>query len=66
MTQHKAYLFRDFPISIKVREVTKELEKYLVDAPSAPQAQSASLLGATLITIGLTLLTLVILGFLGI
>lgn len=43
-----------------------ELEKYLVDAPSAPQAQSASLLGATLITIGLTLLTLVILGFLGI
>jgi cytochrome b subunit of formate dehydrogenase len=43
-----------------------ELEKYLVDAPSVPQAQSASLLGATLITIGLTLLTLVILGFLGI
>jgi hypothetical protein len=38
----------------------------LVEAPSAPQSQSASLLGATLITIGLSLLTLVILGFLGV
>jgi cytochrome b subunit of formate dehydrogenase len=43
-----------------------EIEKYLVNAPSAPQAQSASMLGATLIMIGLTLLTLVILGFLGV
>ena len=43
-----------------------ELEKYLVDAPTAPQAQSASMLGATLIMIGLTLLTLVILGFFGV
>jgi cytochrome b subunit of formate dehydrogenase len=42
-----------------------ELQKYLVEAPSALQAQSASLLGATLITFGLFLLTLVITGFLG-
>jgi cytochrome b subunit of formate dehydrogenase len=43
-----------------------ELEKYLVSAPTEPQAASASLLGATLITFGLFLLTLVILGFFGI
>jgi len=43
-----------------------ELDKYLVDAPTEPQARSASLLGATLITFGLFLLTLVILGFFGI
>ena len=42
-----------------------ELGKYLVDAPTGPQSQSASLLGATLITFGLFLLTLVITGFLG-
>lgn len=42
-----------------------ELEKYLVDAPTEPQSQAASLLGATLITFGLFLLTLVITGFLG-
>ena len=43
-----------------------ELEKYLVYAPTEPQAKSASLLGATLITFGLFLLTLVILGFFGV
>jgi cytochrome b subunit of formate dehydrogenase len=43
-----------------------ELDKYLVDAPTQPQARSASLLGATLITFGLFLLTLVILGFFGV
>jgi cytochrome b subunit of formate dehydrogenase len=43
-----------------------ELERFLVDAPTEPQSRSASLLGATLITFGLFLLTLVILGFLGI
>jgi len=42
-----------------------ELAKYLVDAPTEPQSQAASLLGATLITFGLFLLTLVITGFLG-
>ena len=43
-----------------------ELEKYLVDAPTEPMARGSSVLGATLIVIGLTLLTLVLLGFLGI
>ena len=42
-----------------------ELDKYLVSAPTEPQSKSASLLGATLITFGLFLLTLVITGFLG-
>jgi cytochrome b subunit of formate dehydrogenase len=42
-----------------------ELQKYLVDAPTEPQSQAASLLGATLISFGLFLLTLVITGFLG-
>jgi len=43
-----------------------ELDKYLVDAPTEPQSAAASLLGATLITFGLFLLTLVILGFFGV
>ena len=43
-----------------------ELEKYLVDAPSEPMARGSSILGAVLIIIGLSLLTLVLLGFLGI
>ncbi len=43
-----------------------ELDRFLVDAPTEPQAASASLLGATLITFGLFLLTLVILGFFGV
>jgi cytochrome b subunit of formate dehydrogenase len=43
-----------------------ELDQYLVDAPTEPQSASASLLGATLITFGLFLLTLVILGFFGV
>jgi cytochrome b subunit of formate dehydrogenase len=43
-----------------------ELDRFLVDAPTEPQSRSASLLGATLITFGLFLLTLVILGFFGV
>ena len=42
-----------------------ELDRFLVDAPTEPQSRSASLLGATLITFGLFLLTLVITGFFG-
>ena len=42
-----------------------ELDRFLVDAPTEPQSRSASMLGATLITFGLFLLTLVITGFLG-
>jgi len=43
-----------------------ELEKYLVSEPSQPMARGSKILGTTLIIIGLTLLTLVLLGFLGI
>jgi len=43
-----------------------ELEKYLVQAPSSPMRRGSKLLGGTLIFIGLSLLTLVILGFLNI
>ncbi len=40
-----------------------ELEKYLVDAPSAAKLKASKVLGFTLITFGLTLLTLVAIGF---
>jgi cytochrome b subunit of formate dehydrogenase len=43
-----------------------ELDKYLVDAPTEPMARGSSILGTVLIVIGLSLLTLVLLGFLGI
>jgi cytochrome b subunit of formate dehydrogenase len=42
---------------------TGELEKYLVDAPSAPMTLFSKILGATLIITGLTLLVLVLTGF---
>lgn len=40
-----------------------ELEKYLVDAPSKKMTVASKVLGLTLISIGLTLLVLVIIGF---
>jgi cytochrome b subunit of formate dehydrogenase len=43
-----------------------ELEKYLVQAPSKPMTRASKTLGATLILFGLFLLTLVLLGFLGV
>jgi cytochrome b subunit of formate dehydrogenase len=43
-----------------------EIDKYLVEAPSAPMTRASKMLGATLITFGLFLLTLVLLGFLGV
>jgi cytochrome b subunit of formate dehydrogenase len=43
-----------------------ELDKYLVAAPTQPMRRGSRLLGVTLIAIGLSLLTLVFLGFLGI
>ena len=42
-----------------------ELEKYLVDAPSRKMTLASKVLGLTLIAIGLTLLVLVIIGFVG-
>ena len=43
-----------------------ELDKYLVAAPTQPMRRGSRLLGVSLIAIGLSLLTLVFLGFLGI
>ena len=40
-----------------------ELEKYLVDPPSAAKLAASKVLGFTLIVIGLTLLTMVGIGF---
>ena len=44
---------------------TGELEKYLVDAPSAPFTRGSKILGLTLLAIGLTILVLVAIGFFG-
>jgi cytochrome b subunit of formate dehydrogenase len=41
-----------------------ELEKYLVDAPSAPFTLASKILGLVLIAFGLILLTLIVIGFL--
>jgi len=43
-----------------------ELEKYLVNAPSAPMKRGSKILGAVLIITGLTLLAFVILGVLNV
>jgi cytochrome b subunit of formate dehydrogenase len=42
-----------------------QLEKYLVDAPSRPMTLGSRILGLTLIAFGLTLLVLVLVGFMG-
>lgn len=42
-----------------------ELQKYLVDAPSEPMTLWSKILGFTLIAVGLSLLTLVVIGFVG-
>jgi hypothetical protein len=44
---------------------TGELQKYLVDAPSRPMTLGSRILGFVLIGIGLTLLVLVVIGFVG-
>jgi predicted CXXCH cytochrome family protein len=44
---------------------TGQLEKYLVDAPSRPMTLGSKILGATLIIVGLALLVLVLVGFVG-
>lgn len=45
---------------------TGQLEKYLVDAPSAPFTLGAKILGLLLIACGLSLLTMIAIGFFGI
>ena len=54
----------EHPAHYKRLVETGQLDKYLVDAPSAPMTLGSKLLGLTLIAIGLTLLVLVGNGFL--
>ncbi len=54
----------DHPAQYQRLKDSGELEKYLVDGPSVPMALGSKLLGLVLIAAGLTLLVLVINGFL--
>ncbi|HAL36619.1 MAG TPA: cytochrome C [Polaromonas sp.] len=56
---------REHPAQYKRLVDSGELEKYLEDAPSAPMTLGSKILGLTLLAIGLTLLVLVTIGFLG-
>ncbi len=56
---------REHALEYKRLVETGELEKHLVDAPSEPMTLGSKILGFTLIGIGLTLLTLVIIGMVG-
>jgi len=53
----------EHPLEYKRLVENGELEKYLVDAPSPGKLAASKVLGFTLIVIGLTLLTLVAIGF---
>jgi hypothetical protein len=54
---------RDHAVEYQRLAETGELDKYLVDAPTAPMTRGSRILGFTLITFGLTLLLLVFVGF---
>ena len=54
---------RDHEVEYQRLVQTGELEKYLVQAPSQPMTRGSRILGFTLITFGLGLLTLVFVGF---
>jgi cytochrome b subunit of formate dehydrogenase len=54
---------REHPAQYQRLAASGELEKYLVDAPSRPMHFGSVVLGLALITIGLTLLILVAIGF---
>ncbi|MDH5535917.1 MAG: cytochrome C [Betaproteobacteria bacterium] len=56
---------KEHSLEYKRLVATGELEKHLVHAPSEPMTLGSKILGFTLIAIGLTLLTLVITGFVG-
>jgi cytochrome b subunit of formate dehydrogenase len=56
-------LKHDHPLQYQRLLESGELEKHLVDAPSRPATSASKVLGFTLIVIGLTLLTLVGIGF---
>ncbi|MBK9442383.1 MAG: hypothetical protein IPN53_14210 [Comamonadaceae bacterium] len=56
-------LKHDHPLQYKRLLESGELEKHLVDAPSPAMYKASTILGFTLIVMGLTLLTLVGIGF---
>jgi len=56
-------LMHEHPLQYKRLLESGELEKHLVDAPSTAMVKGSTVLGFTLIVIGLTLLTLVGIGF---
>jgi len=56
-------LKHDHPLQYQRLLESGELEKHLVDAPSPPMLKASTVLGFSLIVIGLTLLTLVGIGF---
>ncbi|MDD2918845.1 MAG: cytochrome c3 family protein [Rhodoferax sp.] len=56
-------LMHEHPLQYKRLMESGELEQHLVDAPSSAMVKGSTVLGFTLIVIGLTLLTLVGIGF---
>ena len=64
-TQSLEEFRREHPAQYQRLVDAGELEQYLVDAPSRPMTLGSKILGVTLIAAGLTLLVLVIVGFVG-
>ena len=56
-------LKHEHPLQYKRLVESGELEQHMVDAPSVKMVKASTVLGFTLIVIGLTLLTLVGIGF---
>jgi cytochrome b subunit of formate dehydrogenase len=56
-------LRHEHPLQYERLSASGELEKHLVDAPTATMVKASTVLGFTLIAIGLALLTLVAIGF---
>jgi cytochrome b subunit of formate dehydrogenase len=56
---------REHTLEYKRLVESRQLEKYLVDAPSQPMTLGSTVLGFTLIGVGLALLVLVFIGFVG-
>jgi len=59
------HVMREHPLEYKRLKESGELDKYIVDAPSAPMTLASKILGFTLISFGLTLLFGVAVGFFG-
>lgn len=64
-TMSLEHLIREHPLEYQRMKASGELDKYIVDAPSAPMTAASKLLGFVLIAVGLTLLFGVAVGFFG-